>query len=295
MPNFNDIQRDILALNQLPGRSVTPSLNPIITEPGKVDIDLTVKDSLPLHGSIELNNRYSADTVPLRLNASLSYSNLWQLGHTLGISYQVAPERSSDAEVFSAFYSMRFPTIPWLNLVLQGTKQDSDVSTLGGAAVNGKGEILGGRAIITLPQMTSFFHSVSLGFDYKHFDENVRVGFDQTMTPIYYYPLSATYSATWLGKGSLTEFNGGVNFHLRGMGSSLEDSTRSVSRRTAVTFSSGATSPIRTICPAASRSWPRCRGRRRASHCSTASNSAAAASAPSGAIWSPPRWATMPS
>ncbi|NDF95115.1 MAG: hypothetical protein EB107_04675 [Proteobacteria bacterium] len=35
---------------------VTPSLRPGL-EPGTVDIDLTVKDKLPLHGSVELSDR----------------------------------------------------------------------------------------------------------------------------------------------------------------------------------------------------------------------------------------------
>ena len=48
----------------------SPELKPGV-EPGTVDIDLNVKDKLPLHGSVELNNRYSADTTKLRLNANL--------------------------------------------------------------------------------------------------------------------------------------------------------------------------------------------------------------------------------
>src|SRR4051812_27667916 len=72
--NFNDVTRDIVTLNQLPDRRVTPSLQPGI-EPGTVDVDLNVVDKLPLHGSLELNNRYSPDTTELRLNGSLSYNN----------------------------------------------------------------------------------------------------------------------------------------------------------------------------------------------------------------------------
>jgi len=87
VPNFNEITRDIISLNQWPDRRITPSLRPGV-EPGTVDIDLNVEDSFPLHGSLELNNRYSADTTPLRLSASLSCGNLWQAGHTIGASFQ---------------------------------------------------------------------------------------------------------------------------------------------------------------------------------------------------------------
>ena len=216
--NFNDVQRDIVALNQLPDRRVEPKLNP--TEmPGVYDIELKVKDKLPLHGSVELNNRYSANTPQLRLSGAASYGNLWQLGHTAGVSFQVSPEDLAKVQVYSAYYLARFPGIDWLSVLLQGVKQNSDVSTLGGVAVAGRGEIVGARAIATLPGRENFFHSLTAGMDYKHFDQDVTVGLVTDKTPIYYYPLSLNYSATWVGKKSLTEFNAGVTMGLRGMGS----------------------------------------------------------------------------
>jgi hemolysin activation/secretion protein len=70
VPNFNEVTRDIVALNQLPDRRITPSLRAGV-EPGTVDIDLNVKDTLPLHGSLELNDRNSPNTTSLRLNGSI--------------------------------------------------------------------------------------------------------------------------------------------------------------------------------------------------------------------------------
>ncbi len=222
VPNFNDVTRDIIALNQLADRRITPELKPGV-EPGTVDIDLNVKDEMPLHGSVELNNRYSADTTELRLNGGISYSNLWQLGHTLGVNFQIAPENPDDAKVLSGFYLARFPGAPGFSLLFTGTKQDSNVSTLGGVAVAGRGHVLGGRAIFTLPGAQNFYHSISLGLDYKHFDEDVLVGLTQTTAPIDYYPLSVNYTASLVGKGRLTELDASVNFHLRGLGSDEQE------------------------------------------------------------------------
>lgn len=216
--NFNDVTHDIVALNQLPDRRITPSLRAGAV-PGTVDIDLNVKDTLPLHGSLELNNRYSANTTPLRINGSVSYNNLWQLGHSLGASFQIAPQNPDEAKVFSGYYLVRFPNMDWLTLSLQGTKQDSNVSTIGGIAVAGRGEIIGARAIVSLPTLKDFYHSLSLGIDYKHFDQNVMLGLTEILAPITYYPLSVLYTATWAGKGRLTELNAGLVFHIRGLGS----------------------------------------------------------------------------
>ena len=68
-PNFTQVAHDLVVLNQLSDRRVTPTLR-AGEIPGTVDVDLNVKDTMPLHGSLEINNRYSANTTPLRINGS---------------------------------------------------------------------------------------------------------------------------------------------------------------------------------------------------------------------------------
>ena len=220
VPDMNRVGKEIVALNRLADRRVTPVLRAGV-EPGTVDIDLNVEDKLPLHGSLELNNRYSADTTPLRLNGSISYGNLFQLGHTGGLSFQLAPQNPDDAKVFSGYYLARVSD--GVSLMIQGTKQNSDVSTLGGAAVGGRGEIVGLRALYDLPSSDKFYQNLSLGIDYKNFAEDVVIGKDTISSPIEYYPFSANYGATWLAESGFTELNHSLNFHVRGMGSGERD------------------------------------------------------------------------
>ncbi|MGI9087055.1 MAG: ShlB/FhaC/HecB family hemolysin secretion/activation protein [Chthoniobacterales bacterium] len=216
--DFNAVTKDIVGLNQLPDRQVTPALRAGL-EPGTVDIDLNVKDKLPIHGSVELNNRYSADTTELRINGSFSYGNLWQLGHTIGASFQVSPLDLSEVKVFTGYYLARFAGVPWFSLLVSGTKQDSNVNTLGGIGVVGNGEVIGGRAILTLPMGKDFFHSITFGLDYKHFNQDVTLTGSALKTPVTYYPFSIAYGATWVGKSSTTELNASVVYHPRGLGS----------------------------------------------------------------------------
>ncbi len=213
--DFAAVTHDIVGLNQLPDRRVTPSVRPG-REPGTVDVDLTVVDKLPLHASIELNNRYSSGTTPLRLNAAVRYDNLWQLGHSIGASYQVAPERPDDARVFSAFYTLRLPAAPGLSFTLQGTKQDSDVSTLGGGAVAGRGYLVGLRANLNLPPGKGFFHAISLGLDYKNFDQDIRIADGKLSSPIRYVPFTASYNGGFEGKGWSTDFSVAATVLVRG-------------------------------------------------------------------------------
>lgn len=217
--DFNAVTKDIVGLNQLQDRQVTPALRAGV-EPGTVDIDLAVKDKFPLHGTVELNNRYSADTTQLRLNGSFIYGNLWQLGHTLGASFQISPLDLSEVQVYTGYYLARFARVPWFSLLVSGTKQDSDVNTLGGIGVAGNGDIIGARAIFTLPMGKDFFHSITFGLDYKHYNQNVTLSSSGILTPVTYYPLSVAYGATWAGKTTTTELNASVVYHLRGLGSS---------------------------------------------------------------------------
>jgi hemolysin activation/secretion protein len=217
VPNFNDIQQDIMGLNQQADCQVTPSLT-AGKIPGTVDVELTVKDKFPLHGSVEINNRYSANTTPLRLDAAVRYDNLWQWGHTIGGAFQVAPQRPSDALIYSGYYIARTPSINWLSLMLSATRQNSEVSTLGGSSSLGNGEIYGGKFLVNLPSKKGFYHSASLGLDYKDFAQDLVVNDQIVSSPLTYWPFSLNYNASSIGKHYQTEFNAGVTFAFRGTG-----------------------------------------------------------------------------
>jgi hemolysin activation/secretion protein len=225
LPNFNDINKDIIALNRQADLRVSPALRAGV-RPGTVDIDLDVKDKNPLHGSFEVNNRHNNNTTPWRVNGSLRYDNLWQLGHSLGVSYQIAPERLNDARVFSAFYLARIPDIEGVSLLLQGSKQDSDVSTLGGAAVAGRGQVVGMRLLFTLPQKEGFYQSLSFGMDYKRFEQDITVGGAKTSAPITYFPFSLSHAATWSESAHTTELNTAIVFSLRRLGTDQSNFNR---------------------------------------------------------------------
>jgi len=218
LPNFNAVTKDIVALNQWPDRRVTPALRAGVA-PGTIDIDLNVEDKLPFHGSAELNNRYSPNTTPLRVNGTVHYDNLWQLGHSASFTYQVAPQRPSEAQVFAGSYLARFPDNDFLSILLFGFTSSSNVATVGGLNVVGPGQLAGVSAIFTLPMLSNFFHTVSIGADYKHFAQSVDnqgTGFD---SPITYFPVVTNYTATWQSEGMLTQLVAGATFGLRGIGS----------------------------------------------------------------------------
>ena len=220
LPNFRDVEKDVIRLNRRADLRVTPEFKPGAV-PGSVDVELVVEDSFPLHASAELNNRYSANTTPLRLDASVRYDNLWQLGHTIGLAFQTAPQDVNDALVYSGYYLAPVPRLDWLSVMAQAIRQNSDVSTLGGTASAGNGEIYGGRLIAELPtRQPGLYHNLTFGLDYKNFEQSLSVN-NQLIdsSPVTYYPFILSYNGFWMGKDYRFQLDGAFNWHFRGMGS----------------------------------------------------------------------------
>lgn len=220
IPNFRDVEKDVIRLNKRADLRVTPEFKPGAV-PGSVDVELVVEDSFPLHASVELNNRYSANTTPLRLDASVRYDNLWQLGHTIGLAFQTAPQDVNDALVYSGYYLAPVPRVDWLSVMAQAIRQNSDVSTLGGTASAGNGEIYGGRMIAELPtRQPGLFHNLTFGLDYKSFEQSLSFNNELIdSSPVTYYPFILSYNGFWMGKDYRFQLDGAFNWHFRGMGS----------------------------------------------------------------------------
>ncbi len=213
VPHFPTLQADITRLNRSSDKRVTPVLRAGKTF-GTVEVDLKVEDTLPLHANLELNNRYSRDTTKPRLGGTIKYDNLWQREHSLSLNFLVSPENTDEVQVLSANYLWRFDTSDIL-LALYGVRSKSNVATVGGVNILGDGTILGARLIKPLPNLDNYFHSISLGIDYKDFGQTIVFGTDFE-TPVTYAPLSASYSGTWQGATGRTQLNTGVNVGLRG-------------------------------------------------------------------------------
>ena len=224
VPDFNKVSKEILALNQWSDRQVIPTLVPG-ADPGTVDVNLKVKDTLPWHGSAEWNNRYSIGTPYYRLNLASSYDNLWQRGDSIGGSYQTAPQQPSAVQNWNVFYTARIPAVDWLRLNLSYGYQNS-ISTItgtGGSSV-GNGNTAAFRFLAALPNEKDFNQSMSAGIDFKHVNQanqfNIPGG-NQPPTPYDYWPIRIDYNGAWAPSNSVTLLNAGVSFGIRGAAVSL--------------------------------------------------------------------------
>ncbi|EQB01610.1 hypothetical protein L288_17725 [Sphingobium quisquiliarum P25] len=221
VPNYNDLSRELAAVNRSQDRVIAPTLRAGL-EPGTVDIDLTVEDKLPLHGTLELNDRASANTERLKLSGSLTYANLFQLDHSLSLQGQISPQNPSESWAVSASYAVPIRNTP-ITLVAYGVHTDSDVAALGGINVLGSGDILGLRAIyssISGDPAEPTVHQFTAGLDYKSFKENLLAEDEDSAayTPIDYAPLMVRYALSKRTPKFDFDFGIGASFGLRGLG-----------------------------------------------------------------------------
>ncbi len=220
------LQKELAKLNGKPDLKVRPSIVPA-REVGVIDVELKVTDNLPLHGSLEINNRSSHDTTESRLSAMVKYDNLWQKDHSISAQYQLSPENTEEVQVVSASYVMPMPWDREQNLVLYGVHSDSSTTTREFNTV-GKGDIVGMRYLLPLPELDGYFHSLTAGADLKRFDQ--RLGFaaaggDQqsTTSPVTYLPFSLTYSASLPDESGVTQLSAALNWSFRGLVSQQDE------------------------------------------------------------------------
>ncbi|ATG90297.1 ShlB/FhaC/HecB family hemolysin secretion/activation protein [Methylomonas koyamae] len=223
-PHMPQVQEQINALAKQSGdRSITPVFRAGST-PGKMEVELKVKDELPLHGSLELNSRNSEHTSYTRLQGSLRYDNLWQKFHSASVQYQVSPQNAEEVEVWSGTYVL--PT-GWADtrLALYGIGISSSTQlgvNVGGLSVVGAGSIYGARLVKPLDSASDgVLHSLNFGVDYKSFDQQIAQ-FAGSGSPISYAAFVAGYDGVRRGDGYASSLNLSGHFSFRGLGNDAE-------------------------------------------------------------------------
>ncbi len=218
VPDLDRFGTQLGVLNgQSADRQVTPELK-AGTEPGTIDAVLTVQDKVPLHGSLEVSNRYSEGTTRTRLQAGMNYNDLWGAGHSISAFYAVAPERPDDSQVVVLDYGL--PLSNSLHFDVSALSSNSNVATVGSTDVLGNGSSVTAALSKTLPSIGNYSQSLSLSVAWKDFKEDVTFGTDTSHAPITYYPVSVDYTASTSGDTSSLNYNLGLTFALRGLAGS---------------------------------------------------------------------------
>ncbi len=216
VPNITQLQGELVDLARAsPDRSVTPALR-AGTAPGQVNVALNVTDHVPFHGSLEVNNRATADTAPTRLSGTLSYDYLFNRPQTISIQYQTSPSQPNEVNAWAfTWFDHSGGANPWTAYFVDSK---SDVAALGTVGVLGTGTILGLRRIFALIQDAGGNLTFSIGADYKNFKESVFTDpTTQSDTPIHYMAFSASAAGNAQSGHWSFDGNGSANFGARGL------------------------------------------------------------------------------
>lgn len=218
VPNFRDVQAQLAQL-QTRDRQVAPNVN-LHERTGSLDIDLAVSETRPLHGLVELNNRYSNNTTELRSMAMLSWDNAAQRGDSLSLMWQTSPLEPAEGTVLFASYLTRLPQ-PGTSLQFTALDTQSDVAAVGGVNVVGSGRTAGVKWALArgAGDGDGAEWRFSAGAEFKEFNNRILVSGAATDSPLNYAPLTLSLSHADEDEDTSREWSVTTLFALPGIGS----------------------------------------------------------------------------
>jgi hemolysin activation/secretion protein len=193
VPNFNDVQQQLMGVSRGDARRVQPIMRPGRT-PGTVETELKVSDELPLSFNLELNNRQAPETRPMRMVATVRYDNLFQADHSASLVYITAPQEPKQVKVGVLSYTL--PSSTGGTWALYAVRSNSRTTPIGAATVFGSGSVLGVRHVWPMPGLEGLNHSISVGVDRKAFRERIGSDDSSPTTPLVYLPFSLAYNGS---------------------------------------------------------------------------------------------------
>lgn len=208
--------KELAAVNGNPDLNVTPLLKPGDV-PGTVDLELKVKDRLPVHGKLEADNRGPITTPRNRVVAEIQHTNVFGNDEILTFNTVQTPQDWGAIQNYGG--SFVYPVI-WPNhlLTVYASRSESN-SILAGSAISvggggnvaiaGNATIAGARYLFPIFPGREQTHQLSIGIDYKHLHKTEASfpdgGTAVVLTPVQYTPVSIGYTGFYPDRFGLTK------------------------------------------------------------------------------------------
>jgi hemolysin activation/secretion protein len=228
--------KELGMLNGNPDRKVAPVLKPG-TEPGTVNLELKVKDRLPVHGKLEADNRGPITTPQDRLIAEVQHTNLFGGDEILTVNTVQTPTDWGAVQNYGA--SFVYP-VKWPDhlLAVYASKSESNsvlagsaISVGGGGniAISGNAFVAGFRYILPIFSGGQNTHQLSAGVDYKKLHSTNATfpggGTAVVLNQLQYAPASVAYTGFYPDQWGLTKLGLSAKGYVAGTipGGSEED------------------------------------------------------------------------
>ncbi|MDP1768345.1 MAG: POTRA domain-containing protein [Nitrospirota bacterium] len=208
--------KELSAVNGNPDLNVTPVLKPG-SEPGTVNLELKVRDRLPVHGKLEADNKGSVSTPRDRLVAEIQHTNVFGGDEILTVNTVQTPTDWGAVQNYgmSFVYPVSWPS----HLLAVYASKSKSSSVLAGAAISvggaadvaiaGNATVAGVRYMFPIFSGGTYTHQLSLGVDYKRLEKTTASftdgGTAVVLSPVQYTPASLGYAGFYPDRLGLTK------------------------------------------------------------------------------------------
>lgn len=220
--------KELNAANGNPDLKIAPVLK-AGAEPGLVNLELKVKDRLPVHARVEADNKGPITTPRNRLIAEAQHANLFGGDEILTVTTVQTPEEWGTVQNYGASFVL---PIIWPNhlLSIYASKAQSKSVLAGGTLSVGGGDvtfagnatIAGIRYMFPLAEGGWGTHQLSVGVDYKRLERTEGtfpepLGTLTLLSHIQYTPASLAYTGFLPDRFGLTKLSTAARGYVAGI------------------------------------------------------------------------------
>jgi hemolysin activation/secretion protein len=197
-PNLKAVSLSLKLANENPAKKINMQLLNSDKE-NEIDATITVKDEAPWKIGITGDNTGDKQTGVARLGALLQHANVFNRDHLLTLQYITSPEKPDKVSIYSLGYRAPLYSLG-SSIDLIGAYSNVNSGTISAASnsmnVSGQGTILGIRYNQNLSRIGNYEHKLTLGLDYRAYENNVDFLGNQLGNNVTVHPVSLTYAGT---------------------------------------------------------------------------------------------------
>jgi hemolysin activation/secretion protein len=207
-PVMAEVSANVKVANEDPAKKTVVQLQTGDQE-GLVNANLKVVDEKKWSGSVAVDNTGDEITGRNRLTVMVQNANVGGWDHVLSMQYTTSFANPNEVSVYGIGYHIPLYVLKdSLDFFASYSNVNSGTVTAGvfDVGVSGSGTAFGTRYNHNLMKIGDYDSTVTLGFDYKIFNNDLTVAGLPLGSNVAVHPLSLTYTGNWTVTGSSANF-----------------------------------------------------------------------------------------
>ena len=204
-PNSKAIARNLQMTAENPVKETSVLLRSADRD-DQVDATIKVQDDKPWRMFVSIDNTGTSDTGYWRAGIGYQHANLFDRDHTLTAQYITSPTDASKVSIYGLGYRIPYYELNSSLDLIAGYSDVDSGAVQGLFNVSGQGSIYAARWNYYLPRWQDVEHKVSVGLDYRAYQNQVTFSGTGLVPDITVHPLGVTYSGTHRAAAAETHF-----------------------------------------------------------------------------------------